>query len=171
MIEAMLNRRSIRKFKDEDIKDDMQKRLLTAGLLAPSSKNKKPVRLIAVTDKETISKLKACKHPGGMALETARFVIAVAADTTVSDVWVEDASIAATYIMLEAEQLGLGCTWVQLRRREGEAGHSEDMVRAVLNIPEEVGVVALMSIGIRDEEKKPYTESSLDWGNVRMGTF
>lgn len=76
---------------------------------------KKPVECIAVRNKETIARLKTYKKHGTTPLGTAPLAIVVIADGQKSDVWVEDASIASILIQLEAEKLGLGSTWIQLR--------------------------------------------------------
>ena len=171
MLELFKNRRSIRKFTKEAIsKEDIEK-ILKAGLLAPSSMNKKPVKLIVIDDKETIAKLETCKKYGTLPLKTAPIVIAVIADSELSDVWVEDASIAATFIQMEVEKLGLGSTWIQMRKREAEDKGSEMAVREVLNIPNKYGVLALIAIGHKDEEKKPYEDSDIDFGKVHYNGF
>lgn len=116
MLEILKNRRSIRKFTEEKVsKEDLEK-ILKAGLLAPSSMGKKPVEFIVVEDKEVISKLENCKKYGTLPLKTAPFVIAVIGDSQLSDVWVEDASIVSILIQLEVEKLGLGSTWIQMRK-------------------------------------------------------
>ena len=171
MLEIFKNRRSIRKFTNEIIsKEDIEK-ILKAGLLAPSSMNKKPVELIVIDDKETIAKLETCKKYGTLPLKTAPLVIAVIADSELSDVWVEDASISATFIQLEVEKLGFGSTWIQMRKREAEDKDSEVAVRKVLDIPNKYGVLALIAIGHKDEEKKPYEDSDIDFGKVHYNGF
>ena len=120
MIDLLKNRRSIRKFTEEKVsKEDLEK-ILKAGLLAPSSMNKKPVEFVVIEDRQTILKLEKCKKFGTVPLKTAPLVICVISDSELSDVWVEDASIAATFIQLEVEKLGLGSTWIQIRKREAD---------------------------------------------------
>ena len=118
MINLLKNRRSIRKFTDEAVsKEDLQK-ILKAGLLSPSSMGKNPVEFIVIQDKEIIAKLEECKKFGTVPLKTAPLVICILADSELSDVWVEDASIVSILIQLEVEKLGLGSTWIQIRNRE-----------------------------------------------------
>ena len=87
-------------------------------------------------------------------------------DRGLSDVWEEDASIAATQIFLEAEALGLGCCWVQVRRRPCGEGTAEDAVRRMLDIPERLSVLCLLAIGFKDEMKEDYDLSKLDRSKV-----
>ena len=171
MIELLTNRRSIRKFTTEAVSDEHLQKLLTAGLLAPSSKDTRPVELVAVRDKAMIAALAACRDSGTMPLRTAALVVAVTADTTKADVWVENTSIAAILIQLEAERLGLGSTWVQMRLRTNGEASAEDEVRKTLGIPEHYGVQCLLAIGHKDEVKKPRVLEASDWARTHKERF
>ena len=171
MLDIFKSRRIIRKFTNELVSKEDKEKIIKAGLLSPSSMNKKPVELIVIENKETIERLEKCKKLGTLSLKTSPLVIAVVADSEVSDVWVEDASIAATFIQLEVEKLGLGSTWIQMRRREAEEKDSEVSVREVLEIPERYGVLSLIAIGHKDEEKSPYEDEDLDFSKIRYEKF
>lgn len=171
ILDILKNRRSIRKFKEEKIKTATIEYILNAGLLAPSSKNKKPVEFIVIEDKETIQKLKKCKSKGAEALNTAPCVITVVADSQLSDVWIEDAAIATAFIQLAAEDQGLGSVWIQMRKRFNDIGDAEDGVRKVLNIPANYGVLNLVALGYKDEEKIPHNTESLDFSRVHYKKY
>ncbi|NLT58425.1 MAG: NAD(P)H nitroreductase [Clostridiales bacterium] len=171
MLDIMRNRRSIRKFKDRPVEPALYEQLIHAALLAPSSMNKRPVALVAVTDRALIGALAACKNFGTAALETAPLVFAVTADSALSDVWVEDASIVGAYLLLMAEVLGLGANWIQIRRRSSGTEDSERAVRSLLGIPERYGVVCLVAVGHRDEHKAPAGEEVLHRGAVHHNRF
>ena len=171
MLELLKHRRSIRTFTDEPVSQENIDSLLKAALLAPSSMGKKPVECIVVRNKETIARLKTYKKHGTTPLGTAPLAIVVIADGQTSDVWVEDASIVSILIQLEAEKLGLGSTWIQLRRREGDSGPSEEAFRQELGIPEHYGVLSVIAIGHKNEQKKPYTDADLDFTKVHYETF
>ena len=171
MLELLKNRRSIRKFTNESVsKDDIEK-ILKAGLLAPSSMGKNPVELIVVEDKELIAKLETCKAHGTLPLKTAPLAIVVIADSELSDVWVEDASIVSILIQMEVEKLGLGSTWIQMRRRESLEKDSQVAVREVLGIPEKYGVLSVVAIGHKDEDKKAYDDSDIDFEKIHHNEF
>ena len=169
MIDLLKNRRSIRKFTEEKVSKEELEKILKAGLLAPSSMNKKPVEFVVIEDRQTILKLEKCKKFGTVPLKTAPLVICVISDSEISDVWVEDASIASVLIQLEVEKLGLGSTWIQLRNRTCDEGNSEEVVRKVLSIPQKYGILSLIAIGHKDEDKKPYTDKDLDFSKVHYG--
>jgi nitroreductase len=96
----------------------------------------------------------------------------VCADAAKSDVWVEDASIAAIMIQLAAESLGLGSCWIQLRERlHGEKRTSEEYVTEHLRLPPGMKVLAVMAIGIPDEVKTPRPAEGLLRERVHSGVF
>lgn len=171
MLELLKNRRSIRKYKEDKIDKELLDKILKCSLLAPSSKNKRPVELIVIEDRESILKLEECKNMGTLGLKTAPLAIAIIGDTQKSDVWVEDTSIVATIIQLEAEDLGLGSCWIQMRKRQGESEDCEVLVRKVLNIPDNYGVLAVLSLGYKDEQKKPYNEDDIDFSKIHYNKF
>ena len=171
MIELLSNRRSIRKFTSQAVSDEQLEKLLAAALLAPSSKDTRPVELVAVRDKAMIAALAACRDSGTMPLRTATLALAVTADTGKADVWVENASIAALLVQLEAERLGLGSTWVQMRLRTNGDHSAEEDVRKTLGIPENYGVLCLLAIGYKDEEKQPRQLDASDWARTHSERF
>lgn len=171
LLNLLMKRRSIRVFENEKPDNEIIQKVIKAGLLAPSSKNKKPVEFIVIEDRDTILKLKDCKTKGNIGLDTAPYAIVVIADSEKSDVWIEDASIAASYIQLEAEDLGLGTVWIQIRKRFGALDSSETEVRRVLNIPENYGVLCIIAVGYKNEIKNPYKENDIDNSKVHDGKF
>lgn len=171
MLDLFKERRSIRIFKEEKIQKEMIQNIIRAGLLAPSSKNKKPMEVIVVEDRETLQKLKACKNKGSNGLDTAPCAIVVIGDSRKSDVWIEDASIASSYMQLEAESLGLGSVWIQIRKRQSDYDDSEKEVRKVLSIPEGYGVLNILAVGYKAENKNPYDESDIDYSKVHYEKY
>ena len=166
------NRRSMRKFTDEELTQDQVLTLLKAALMAPSSKRSNCWQFIVVDDKDTLEKLSFCKESGAAFVKDAALAIVVTADPLASDVWIEDASIASIMIQLQAEDLGLGSCWIQVRGRFGAMDEpAEDFVRETLGIPEEMGVLCILSIGHKDEERKPFDEEKMMWEKVHIGKW
>lgn len=87
-----------------------------------------------------------------MALRSAVFAVVVAADPTVSDVWIEDASIASVFMQMEAEDLGLGSCWVQIRLRNNETTSAEQYVRDRTGIPDNLTVESIIAFGHKSIE-------------------
>ena len=156
LLKLLQSRRSIRKYTDEHISDETLEKILLAGLLAPSSRAIYPVELVAVRDKEMLSKFSECKAAGAAMLKDADAAIVVVGDTAKSDAWIEDCSITMTLMMLEATEQGVGNCWVQCRGRQTAEGTStEERIRALLSIPENYGALAILSLGMPAEELAP----------------
>lgn len=170
--ELLVNRRSIRRYTDEPIDPESVKLLLEAGLLAPTSKSSRPWQFIVVEDKEKLQQLSECKEHGAGPIARAPLAIAIAVDPSLTDPWIEDASIAASYIQLQAAALGLGSCWIQVRGRFRADGiPAEEYVQELLGIPETLPVVCIISIGHKDEERKPVDTSKLLWEKVHIETW
>ena len=165
-------RRSMRKFTDEPLTPEQVETLLRAALMAPSSKGKHAWHFVVVDDKATLEQLSGCKTVGSDFLAGAPLAIVVVGDPQESDVWVEDASVATTILLYEAEDLGLGACWIQLRERYNPDGTpSEDIVRSLLNIPDTLRPVAMVAVGHKGMERKPFNEDRLLWEKVHVNTF
>ena len=165
-------RRSMRKFTDEELTQDEVVALLRSALMAPSSKGCHPWEFVVVDDKELLKQLAHCKKQGAELIEGAPLAVAVLADPAKSDVWVEDASVATTMMLLQAEDLGLGACWVQIRNRAMADGKpAEEMVRAILRVPEHLRVLSIVAVGHKGMERKPFNEDRLLWEKVHINTF
>lgn len=170
--ELIKNRRSMRKFTGEELSQEQVVTLLKAALMAPTSKRSNCWQFIAVDDKETLEKLSHCKEQASSFIADAALAIVVTADPLVSDVWIEDASIASIMLQLQAEDLGLGSCWVQVRERYAATGMpSDEFVRSVLDIPLQLQVLSVIAIGHKGMERKPFDESHLQWEKIYINKF
>jgi len=95
MIDLLRKRRSIRKFLPKKVTREHTDIIIEAALRAPSSRGINPWEFILVDDPEILGKLSKSKQHGAEFLKNAPLAIVVCADSTKSDVWVEDCSIAA----------------------------------------------------------------------------
>ncbi len=166
-IELLRKRRSIRQFQDKPVEQEKIDTLVEAMLRSPSSRGFNPWEFVVVTDPQTIGALSQSKPHGASFMKNAPLVIVVCADSTKSDVWIEDCSIATLIIHLEATDLGLGSCWVQIRRREhSEKMPSENYVKNLLGLRDEMAVLAMLAIGYGKEEKDGHPPSSLLYDKV-----
>ena len=164
LIELMAKRRSVRKYTGEDISEEKLEKVLQAALLAPTSMNKRPWEFYVVREPEDLQKLSKAKAHGATLIEGCNAAIVVSADSELSDVWVEDCSIALAYMELMANEQGLGACWVQMRnRKDAEGRDAEQNVRDILGISEKYGIVGIMSIGVPAEQREPYSLDELNW--------
>lgn len=165
-------RRSMRKFTEEELSQDQVVALLKAALMSPTSKRSNSWQFIAVDDKNLLKELSHCKEHGASFLADAALAIVVTADPLASDVWIEDASVASIMIQLQAEDLGLGSCWVQIRERYTAAGMpSDEYVRGILDIPLQLQVVSIIAVGHKGMERKPFDEAHLQWEKIHINKF
>lgn len=162
-------RRSMRKFTTDLIDGDDVKLLLRAALMAPSSKGLHSWEFVVVDDRDMLAQLAGCKAQGSDFLSGAPMAIVVVADPQVSDVWIEDASVASTMLLLQAEDLGLGSCWIQVRDRFDALGNpAEENVRQLLGIPDHLRVLSIIALGHKGMERKPFNEDRLLWEKVHI---
>lgn len=170
--EMIVKRRSIRRFKDNELNSDDVKLLLEAALIAPSSKMSRPWHFILVDDADMLQRLSETRAMGAGPIAKSCLAIVVCADSRLTGAWIEDATIAATYIQLQAQALGLGSCWIQVRDRFDKNGQSTDeLIQELLHIPEEISVECVVVLGYPDEEKKPQNLDALLWERVHIGTW
>jgi len=168
MIELLRTRRSIRKFTAEKIAPETIEALIEAALRAPSSRGINPWEFILVDDPELLRRLSQTKQHGSEFLKGAPLAVVVCADSSKSDVWIEDCSIAAIIIQLSALSMGLGSCWAQIRNRRHDAEQSaESYVRELLGLPEQITVEAILGIGHPAEKKAPVPAGKLQHDRIR----
>lgn len=171
-LDLLKRRRSSRVFTGEPLDKDSVCNLMKAALMSPSGHRINPWEFIMVEDKDMLKSLSLCKEHGSALLEGAAMAVVVIADTTKTDVWIEDCSIATIIIQLAAEDMGLGSCWVQVRRRYDASGNaSEEIVRSLLGIPQHYAVLSIVAVGYKAREAKPFDEEKMQWDKIHLGCF
>ena len=167
--ELLIRRHSIRRYQDREISAEDVKNIMEAALLAPSSKSVRPWQFVLVDDKDTLAKLAACKDNGTRPISSCALAIVVTASPEKTDMYIEDMSIAAAYMQLQATALGLGACWIQVRNRFTEDNEdAQDIVRELLGIPHDMIVECIVTVGYPDEERRPVDPSKLLWEKVHI---
>ena len=165
-------RRSHRKFTEQEIDSEDVKLIMRAALMSPTSKGQRAWQFVVVDDKQDLEKLADAKDMGAQFLKGAPLAVVVLGDPVQNDCWVEDGSIAAISMQYQAEELGLGSCWIQMRGRGLSDGTSADtVIRGVLNIPENLSVLCIVAFGHWTDERKPQNEDRLKWESVHVGKF
>ena len=141
---AIRQRKSVRAYQDRPIDEDTLRRVLEAGRTAPSAGNRQDWKFVVVTDAETKKKL-AVAAKGQMFISQAPVIIAgcaIAPDYVMmcgQSAGIIDVSIAFSFMMLQATELGLGTCWL--------GAFDEFAVKNILGIPDHVRVVAMTPLG------------------------
>lgn len=170
--ELIKKRRSMRKFTNEELTQEQVVSLMKAALMAPTSKRSNAWQFVVVDNKELLKKLSLCKEQSAQFIADAALAIVIVEDPLASDVWIEDAAIASIYIQLQAEDLGLGSCWVQVRERFTASGiPSNDYVHEVLDLPLQLQVLSIIAVGHKGMERKPFDESHLQWEKIHLNKY
>ncbi len=170
--ELIEKRRSRRLFKPIPIEPEKIDQLVETALRSPSSRGFNPWRFIVIDKPDLLEKLSKAKPHGSSFLKSAYLGIVVCGDPAKSDVWVEDCSIAAIFIQLAAEELGLASCWIQIRKRDHSGDvTSQDYVQGLLKIPDNITVASIIALGYSKEKKQPHQKVSLQVEKVFFNQF
>ena len=154
MIDAILARRSIRKYTDEPVSEEHITAMLEAAMSAPSGMNLKPWHFVVVSERERLDRLGATTKSWGM-LKEAPLAVVVCGDPGISEkYWDQDSIAAVENLLIAVSMLGLGAVWLGCHPNPERVGP----VREILGIPEPVVPIAVLSIGHPAEEKEPRTQ-------------
>ena len=153
-INSIMNRRSIRRYKDTPIDEATIETLLKAGMAAPSGHNTQPWELFAVTDRGLLDRL-AEEHPHARMIHQAPLAIVVCGnsqrfyhDPEQAEFWVQDCSAVTENILVAAQSLGLGTCWCGVYPRKVLI----ERVTRTLDLPEGIVPLSLIAVGHPDQD-------------------
>lgn len=145
--ELLLDRRSIRNFKNENVSDELLMKVVELSRFAPSARNSEPCYFKAVRDAETIKNLAGVRNGASAPIGRAPMATAVCADPEMSRRYVQDGCIAAYHFILAAKTFGLGTCWI--------ADMDRNEVKEMLEIPFGHYIATVTPLGYPDEDPFP----------------
>ncbi len=152
-MDDILTRRSIRKYTDQPVPDDMVTALIRAAMAAPSAGNEQPWQFVVVRDREILEVLATANPYGGMARE-AQVAIVICGDLGREHrpgFWVQDCAAATQNLLLAAHSAGLGAVWCGTYPREERMRP----IAAALRLPAHIVPFAVVPIGYPAEHPAP----------------
>ncbi|MFQ6079043.1 MAG: nitroreductase family protein [Thermodesulfobacteriota bacterium] len=150
-MDAILSRRSIRKYTAQPVSDHLIKELLEAAMSAPSAGNEQPWHFVVITDRQILDEIPTC-HPYSQMIREASVAILVCCDLqldTHDGLWVQDCAAATENLLIAVQAQGLGAVWLGVYPREQRITG----LRKLLGIPEHVVPFSLISLGYPAEQK------------------
>jgi len=152
VVDAIKDRRSIRKWQDRPVTRELLEELLDAARLAPSGANGQQWEIVAVTERATLEELgRACAGQEQVALAGAFLFIV----NDPSAKWRHvDPAIALDHVTLRAVEMGLGTCWI--------GAFDEGEVRRILGIPDAKVAVIGMAVGYPAESPAPKARRPLE---------
>lgn len=152
VINAILTRRSIRKFTGQVVSEEQLNLLLKAGFQAPSAHNNQPWHFVIVKEKAKLEEI-ASSHPYAKMLPQAGCGIIVCGDVNKEPrvgFLTEDCSAAIQNMLLSAHGIGLGAVWCGIYPDTERTA----VISKLLNLPKSVIPVGLVVVGYPNENKK-----------------
>lgn len=152
-MKAIYKRRSIRRYTNESVDQDMINEILKAGMNAPSAGNEQPWHFLVV-DKRELLDLIPTFHPYSKMLYEAPLAIIVCADISsvkYPEYWPQDCSAATQNILLAIAELDLGGVWLGLYPRDERV----KKFQKVFNMPEKIIPFSVVALGHPAEQKPP----------------
>ena len=149
-MEAILTRRSIRKYTKQPVPDEVVKELLEAAMYTPSAGNRQPWCFVVISDSKILNEIPRY-HSYSQMLKEAPVAILVCydSDLQLGEYGVQDCSAATQNILLAAHAKGLGAVWLGLNLTEPRI----TAIKNLLSLPEQIIPVSLISIGYPAEQK------------------
>jgi len=160
-IEAILSRRSIRKYTAEPVSEADLETILRAAMSAPSAGNQQPWRFVVTTDLATLDAMAACT-PYGTMLREAPLAITVCANTIDLKhevMWQQDCGAATENALVAIHALGLGAVWLGFWPKMERV----DPLKLVLGLPEAVEPFSVLAVGHPAESKPPAQRYHAEW--------
>lgn len=153
----IFSRRSIRKYQDREVPEDLLNDLLQAAMAAPSAVAKDPWRFIVIRSRENLNRL-ADILPHGKMLKQATAAFIVCGDISRAhdqqqSYLLQDLSAAVENILLAANAMGLGTCWLGVHPRQERM----DKIRTAYKLPQEIIPMCAVAIGWPAEQPEART--------------
>lgn len=152
VIQAIIERRSIRKYSGKPVEKSEIILLLKTAMYAPSARNQQPWHFIVIDDRSLLGRIMEV-HPYASMLSVASAAILVCGDENLElskGYWPVDCAAATQNLLLAAHALGLGAVWLGVYPRK----ERQDGIREIFRLPAHVHPFSLVSIGYPGEEKE-----------------
>jgi nitroreductase len=149
--EAITTRRSIRKYTNQQVPDELIDKILRAGMLAPSAHDHRPWQFIVIDIKEKLLAIPRF-HPYAEMLKQAPLAIVICGDKKFEqslDYILLDCSAATENMLVAAHALGLGAVWLAVYPRQERISG----ITSLLQLPDSIVPVAMIALGYPAEQK------------------
>lgn len=167
VMDAIRTRRSIRKYEDKAIPEEMVREMLDAAMMAPSAGNAQPWQFVVVNDRAILEGM-IDVHPYIKMVAKARLGIIVCGDLSLEKYpgyWVQDCSAAMQNMLLAAHSLGLGAVWTGIYPIEDRVA----AFRKMFKLPEHIIPLGFVPMGWPAQELR--SESRYKEDRIHYNTY
>lgn len=148
-MDAVMSRKSIRKFTGKEVTQAQLEQLLRAAMQAPSAHNQQPWEFIVVQKREMLVRLSQVHRYSGPMENAAAGVIVLRRQGEFTPHWPQDLSAAVENLLIEAEAMGLGAVWMGIYPDRERM----ELLKGIFSLPEGTEVFAMVALGWPAEEK------------------
>ncbi len=155
LFDAIITRRSIRKYSGEPVSREEIQTILRAAMYAPSANNQQPWHFLVIDDDEIKDQITRI-HPYAKMVKEASFAVLICGDESLElskGYWAVDCAAATQNLLLAAHGIGLGAVWCGVHPREERKAE----MKKLFNLPDHIQPFAVVAIG-RPGEQKPHPE-------------
>jgi nitroreductase len=150
IIKEIINRRSVRDYKPDEVNEEDIVEIIKAGQFAPTAKHNQTVEFIIVKNQETKEKIFGIV--GQEYVKEAPVLIIPVIDTTKSVLPIQDLSVASENMFLQATALDLGSVWKNLDPAW------QEKIKKLLGLPENFMAINIIPVGHPRNKTKPHDE-------------
>ncbi len=148
-------RHSVRHFTGKAVERELIDEIIAEAMTAPSSKNSRSTGFMVIEDKSTLEAISEMRESGSSFIAGAPAAIVVLGDEQKTDLWVDNASISTTFLMLSAVDRGLGSCWVHVNGRprsktDASKGMAEDYIRELLGVKDNMRILCVLALGYEE---------------------
>ena len=172
MIDLIINRRSIRKYLKKDIDDSIIKQIINCGRNAPFGGKPVPTcqvtEYIVIKEKEIKDKL-ALNYEDRQFIKNAPVIIAILANKENDPKYKEyilSSALAMENMIIGAHSLGLGTCILSCFINHEKHEEDKNILRDVLKLPNNIELVALLTLGYKDESETIIEKELREYNDV-----
>ncbi|OFW61011.1 MAG: NADH dehydrogenase [Actinobacteria bacterium RBG_16_64_13] len=152
-MDSILTRRSIRKYTDKPVPDELVTELLRAAMAAPSAGNQQPWQFVVVRERRLLEAIASATPYSGMT-RGAQLAVVICGDLSREQnpgFWVQDCAAATENLLIAANALGLGAVWLGFYPREERVA----TLRSLFGLPEDIVPFAVVPVGYPADHPEP----------------
>ncbi|MFA7663155.1 MAG: nitroreductase family protein [Patescibacteria group bacterium] len=160
ILKEILNRRSVREYKSDEVPEEFLNEIIKAAEFAPSGRGTHANEFLIVKEQKTKDEI--CKICGQEFLRLAPVMLILLCDSNKTDLVVQDLSVATENAFLQATVLGLGTVWKNLN------SEWEEKIKKLLNIPQNYKAINIIPIGFPKSAPEPHSDANFSQSKIHI---
>jgi nitroreductase len=164
MLEEIVKRRAVRKYKINSVKKEDIIEIIKAAQFAPNAKGKRSWEFLVIQDKKLKEKIYNVLTPQDFIKEVPIIIVPVV-NKEITIAPIQDLSVATENMLLQATNLGLASVWKNIMPER------QDEIKKILGIPDNYMVINMIPVGYADEEVDPHSEKDFEENKIHWGEW